>query len=73
MTTTAHQANLTLRHAVGDPKVRKQLNKLPLETFSSVLVLAGEDAANALAADSNSLATMLLVRDLQVIKYLVLV
>lgn len=60
------QANLTLKHAVGDPKVRKQLNKLPLETFSSVLVLAGEQHDhNALAADSNSLATMLLVRDLQ--------
>jgi ion channel POLLUX/CASTOR len=42
------------------------MNRLPLETFSSVLVLAEEHTeGNTLHADSNSLATLLLVRDLQ--------
>lgn len=42
------------------------MNRLPLETFSSVLVLAEEETeGNTLHADSNSLATLLLVRDLQ--------
>jgi len=58
--------NLTIMHTVGDPKVRKHVNRLPLETFSSVLVLAEEETeGNTLHADSNSLATLLLVRDLQ--------
>jgi hypothetical protein len=58
---------LTLMHAVGDPVSRKDLEALPLETFDSVLILAhasGPDDTSS-TMDSKSLATLLLVRDIQ--------
>jgi hypothetical protein len=58
--------NLTVTHAVGDPTSRRHLQKLPWATFSWCLVLADEDAeADTLAADTASLSTLLVVRDLQ--------
>jgi hypothetical protein len=59
--------NLTLTHAVGDPVSRKDLEALPLETFDSVLILAhaaGPDDTSS-NMDSKSLATLLLMRDIQ--------
>lgn len=67
---------ITLHHAVGDPVSRRDLEKLPLETFDAVLILAelgssagvGADTAassSASAADSKTLATLLLIRDIQ--------
>ena len=60
--------NLTLHHAVGDPVSRKDLDALPLETFDSVLIIAhaaGSDAASSNMQDSKTLATLLLIRDIQ--------
>ena len=60
--------NLTLRHPIGDTVSRRDLEQLPLEHFDSVLILAdteGDDDADATSSDSRSLATLLLIRDIQ--------
>jgi len=61
-------SNLTLEHRVGDAVNRKHLEMLPLERFDSVLILAntkeGSDASIT-DIDSRSLATLLLIRDIQ--------
>ena len=52
----------------GNSTNRKDLESLNLETFDSVLVLAGEvsnDSRNLLDADSRSLASLLLIRDIR--------
>jgi len=73
--------HLTLHHVVGDPVSRRDLEQLPLETFDAALILAGfgssgsggaggvgaDTAASSSpsAADSKTLATLLLIRDIQ--------
>ncbi len=61
--------NLQLVHHVGNPAVRRQLKALrnpPLSEFDSVLVLADEALEeDMMHSDSNCLAILLLVRDLQ--------
>lgn len=59
--------NLTIIHRVGDPTLRRHLVKLPLNKYQWMLVLANEDSEveGTLAADSASLATLLIIRDLQ--------
>ena len=73
--------HLTLHHVVGDPVSRRDLERLPLETFDAALILAGFGSAGSggagglgadtaastcpSAADSKTLATLLLIRDIQ--------
>ena len=58
--------HLKLVHHVGNPAVRRQLKDIQLWKFDSVLILADEALeADMMHSDSNSLAILLLVRDLQ--------
>ena len=58
--------HLKLVHHVGNPAVRRQLKEIQLWQFDSVLILADEALeADMMHSDSNSLAILLLVRDLQ--------
>lgn len=55
-------------HSPGNTVSRKDLEELRLEKFNTILILADEgDEANNLhrASDSRSLATLLIVRDIQ--------
>jgi hypothetical protein len=57
--------NLKLHHVEGNPILRRDLDKLKLREFSSVLILADESLeADMASADSRSLAGLLVVRDL---------
>ena len=52
----------------GNPTLRRDLVSLRLEQFNSVLVLASEEleaAGNVQECDSRTLATLMLVRDIQ--------
>lgn len=51
--------NITLVHREGNVFIRRHLESLPLESFDYV-----EDSA--IQAESRSLATLLLIRDIQV-------
>ncbi|WVZ61233.1 hypothetical protein U9M48_011141 [Paspalum notatum var. saurae] len=58
--------NITLVHREGNAVVRRHLESLPLESFDSILILADESVEDsAIQADSRSLATLLLIRDIQ--------
>ena len=72
---------LRLRHAFGDPVARRDLAALPLEKFSSALILAsgsmastnsngaGAEPDGVASTDSRTLATLLLVRDIQTTRH----
>ncbi|XP_027161874.1 ion channel DMI1 isoform X2 [Coffea eugenioides] len=58
--------NLKLVHHEGNAVVRRHLENLPLETFDSILILADESVEDSIVhSDSRSLATLLLIRDIQ--------
>lgn len=58
--------NITLVHKEGNAVIRRHLENLPLETFDSILILADESAEDSIVhSDSRSLATLLLIRDIQ--------
>eukprot|EP01018_Ginkgo_biloba_P015581 Gb_17779 [translate_table: standard] len=58
--------NITLVHREGNAVIRRHLESLPLETFDSILILADESVEDSVVqADSRSLATLLLIRDIQ--------
>ncbi|KAL3690885.1 hypothetical protein R1sor_004536 [Riccia sorocarpa] len=58
--------NIRLIHHEGNAVIRRHLEKLPLETFDSILILADECSEDSIVnADSRSLATLLLIRDIQ--------
>jgi hypothetical protein len=59
-------SKLKVVHATGDLCSRRDLERLPLERFTSCIILA-DDAAekNATDKDSQALATLLLLRDIQ--------
>ncbi|KAK9058389.1 hypothetical protein SSX86_023231 [Deinandra increscens subsp. villosa] len=58
--------NITLVHREGNAVIRRHLESLPLESFDSILILADESVEDsAMQADSRSLATLLLIRDIQ--------
>lgn len=58
--------NTTLVHEVGDQTTRRDLENLPIETYESVITVSEEDfEAEAIAADGRTIATMLLLRDIQ--------
>ncbi|KAL7157358.1 hypothetical protein ABFS83_02G072800 [Erythranthe nasuta] len=58
--------NLKLVHRKGSAVIRRHLENLPLETFDSILILADESVEDSIVqSDSRSLATLLLIRDIQ--------
>ncbi|XP_023633518.1 probable ion channel POLLUX isoform X4 [Capsella rubella] len=58
--------NIKLVHRQGNAGVRRHLESLPLETFDSILILAEQSLENSIVhSDSRSLATLLLIRDIQ--------
>lgn len=58
--------NIRLVHKEGNAVIRRHLENLPLETFDSILILADESVEDSIVhSDSRSLATLLLIRDIQ--------
>ncbi|KAL4654882.1 hypothetical protein ACB092_01G412400 [Castanea dentata] len=58
--------NIELVHHEGNAVIRRHLENLPLEKFDSILILADELLEESVVqADSRSLATLLLIRDIQ--------
>ncbi|KAH9685194.1 putative ion channel protein POLLUX [Citrus sinensis] len=58
--------NIKLVHREGNAVIRRHLESLPLETFDSILILADESLEDSIVhSDSRSLATLLLIRDIQ--------
>ncbi|XP_027905284.1 ion channel CASTOR isoform X2 [Vigna unguiculata] len=58
--------NISLVNRDGNAVIRRHLESLPLESFDSILILADESVEDsAIQADSRSLATLLLIRDIQ--------
>ncbi|XP_078182320.1 ion channel protein isoform X1 [Carex rostrata] len=58
--------NIRLVHNEGNAVIRRHLESLPLETFDSILILADESVEDSVVqSDSRSLATLLLIRDIQ--------
>ncbi|CAN1164955.1 Ion channel CASTOR [Linum perenne] len=58
--------NICLVNRDGNAVIRRHLESLPLESFDSILILADESVEDsAIQADSRSLATLLLIRDIQ--------
>ncbi|XVF84270.1 hypothetical protein PTKIN_Ptkin17bG0019700 [Pterospermum kingtungense] len=63
---TSRLVNITLVNREGNAVIRRHLESLPLESFDSILILADESVEDsAIQADSRSLATLLLIRDIQ--------
>ncbi|XP_065870478.1 ion channel DMI1-like isoform X2 [Euphorbia lathyris] len=58
--------NIILVHREGNAVIKRHLENLPLETFDSILILADESLEDSVVhSDSRSLATLLLIRDIQ--------
>merc|ERR1719502_1264094 len=58
--------NLKLVHHFGNTSVRRKLDVLPMEKFTSCMIFADQAfESDTLRADSHSLATLLLIRDIQ--------
>ncbi|OMO75200.1 CASTOR/POLLUX/SYM8 ion channel [Corchorus capsularis] len=58
--------NIKLVHREGNAVIRRHLESLPLETFDSILILADESLEDFVVhSDSRSLASLLLIRDIQ--------
>lgn len=58
--------NISLVNREGNAVIRRHLESLPLQLFDSILILADESLEDsAIQADSRSLATLLLIRDIQ--------
>uniref|UniRef100_A0A2P2KUA2 Ion channel DMI1 n=1 Tax=Rhizophora mucronata TaxID=61149 RepID=A0A2P2KUA2_RHIMU len=58
--------NIKLIHREGNAVIKRHLENLPLETFDSILILADESLEDSVVhSDSRSLATLLLIRDIQ--------
>jgi len=57
--------NIEIQHVVGSPLSRKDLGKLDMTSFSSVLILADETyEIDVQTMDSRSLTSLLLIRDI---------
>jgi hypothetical protein len=56
--------NLRLLPHEGECKSRKMLEKLPLEDFDSIMVLADNTTGSIESSDSESMACLLLIRDI---------
>ncbi|XP_058094306.1 probable ion channel CASTOR isoform X6 [Magnolia sinica] len=63
---TGRLVNISLVNREGNAVIRRHLESIPLESFDSILILADESVEDsAIQADSRSLATLLLIRDIQ--------
>lgn len=61
--------NIILVHHQGNTSVRKKLEALPFDTYASCMIFADQEyEADTMHADSHSLATLLLCRDIQVLE-----
>lgn len=62
--------NLRLHHHIGNPAFRRSLEALPLERFSSVLILSDESLEHdSMHSDSACLASLLLTRHIQELRF----
>eukprot|EP00928_Gymnodinium_smaydae_P026867 TRINITY_DN20963_c0_g3_i1.p1 TRINITY_DN20963_c0_g3~~TRINITY_DN20963_c0_g3_i1.p1 ORF type:complete len:881 (-),score=82.41 TRINITY_DN20963_c0_g3_i1:148-2790(-) len=58
--------NIELVHHYGNTSVRRRLELLPIELFTSVMIFAEQAfELDAMHSDSHALATLLLIRDIQ--------
>ncbi|KAE8907405.1 Ion channel [Phytophthora fragariae] len=58
--------NIKLVHYVGNTAIRRQLEKLPWHSFTSIMILSDQSRElDIMHSDSHSLASLLLIRDLQ--------
>lgn len=58
--------NLKLIHHFGNTAIRRHVNVLPLQMFTSMMILADQSReTDIMHSDSHSLASLLLIRDLQ--------
>ena len=58
--------NITLIHHVGNTAMRRHLEAVGIERFTSCIVFADEEEeGDIMQSDSKSLATLLLIRDIQ--------
>ncbi|OWZ23422.1 Ion channel protein [Phytophthora megakarya] len=58
--------NLKLVHHIGNTAIRRQLDKLPWDSFTSIMILSDQSReTDIMHSDSHSLASLLLIRDLQ--------
>jgi hypothetical protein len=63
--------NMEIVNVCGNPTTRRDLEKLPLEDYNSILILADQDfeheveSHDMMHADSRSLTSLLLIRDIQ--------
>lgn len=61
--------NIRLVHHYGNTSVRRKLEALPLQSYSSCMIFADQMfEADTMHADSHSLATLLLIRNIQAIR-----
>lgn len=59
-------SNLKLVHHFGNTAIRRHLEQIPLHSFTSMMILADQSReADIMHSDSHSLASLLLIRDLQ--------
>merc|ERR1719422_20582 len=58
--------NLTIVHHFGNTSVRRKLESLPIEEFTSCMIFADQEfELDTMRSDSHSLASLLLIRDIQ--------
>ncbi|KAG3198789.1 Ion channel [Phytophthora cactorum] len=58
--------NLRIVHHLGNTAIRRQLEKLPWSSFTSIMILSDQSReTDIMHSDSHSLASLLLIRDLQ--------
>ncbi|KAL7692410.1 putative CASTOR/POLLUX/SYM8 ion channel [Plasmopara halstedii] len=58
--------NIRLVHHLGNTAIRRQLEKLPWSSFTSIMILSDQSReTDIMHSDSHSLASLLLIRDLQ--------
>eukprot|EP00620_Florenciella_sp_RCC1587_P011752 CAMPEP_0182558640 /NCGR_PEP_ID=MMETSP1324-20130603/2070_1 /TAXON_ID=236786 /ORGANISM="Florenciella sp., Strain RCC1587" /LENGTH=1117 /DNA_ID=CAMNT_0024770819 /DNA_START=443 /DNA_END=3792 /DNA_ORIENTATION=+ len=58
--------NISMVHAAGNTAVRRKLEMLPIESFTACMIFADEAYEDDIMhSDSHSMATLLLVRDIQ--------
>jgi len=61
--------NIKLVHHFGNTSVRRKLEQLPMEKFSSCMIFADQMyEEDTMHADSHSLATLLLIRNIQAVR-----
>merc|ERR1719330_1013859 len=58
--------NLKIEHHFGNTSVRRKLDDLPIQDFTSCMIFADQEfELDTMRSDSHCLATLLLIRDIQ--------